>query len=85
MTVQLVSDQKIAETSSKGNQEKWQDGGIWYKLDQFGYEALAEVFTAQLLECSNIETDFPSPLCATAWNVFWSMDGSEPDAAVRAF
>ena len=41
MTVQLVSDQKIAETSSKGNQEKWQDGGIWYKLDQFGYEALA--------------------------------------------
>ena len=59
MTVQLVSDQKIAETSSKGNQEKWQDGGIWYKLDQFGYEALAEVFTAQLLECSNIETDFP--------------------------
>ena len=36
MTVQLVSDQKIAETSSKGNQEKWQDSGIWYKLDQFG-------------------------------------------------
>lgn len=59
MTVQLVSDQKIAETSSKGNQEKWQDGGIWYKLDQFGYEALAEVFTAHLLEYSNIETDFP--------------------------
>ena len=55
MTVQLVSDQKIAETSSKGNQEKWQDGNIWYKLDQFGYEALAEVFTSQLLEYSNIE------------------------------
>lgn len=50
MIVQLVSDQKIAETSSKGNQEKWQDGNIWYKLDQFGYEALAEVFTSQLLE-----------------------------------
>ena len=59
MTVQLVSDQKIAETSSKGNQEKWQDNGIWYKLDQFGYEALAEVFTAQLLEYSNIEAAFP--------------------------
>ncbi len=59
MTVQLVSNQKIAETSSKGNQEKWQDGGIWYKLDQFGYEALAEVFTSQLLEYSNIEADFP--------------------------
>ena len=59
MTVQLVSDQKIAETSSKGNQEKWLDGSIWYKLDQFGYEALAEVFTAQLLEYSNIEAAFP--------------------------
>ena len=59
MTVQLVSDQKIAETSSKGNQEKWQDGNIWYKLDQFGYEALAEVFTSQLLEYSNTEADFP--------------------------
>ena len=59
MTVQLVPDQKIAETSSKGNQEKWQDGNIWYKLDQFGYEALAEVFTSQLLEYSNTEADFP--------------------------
>ena len=29
MTVQLVSDQKIAETSSKGNQEKWQDGSVF--------------------------------------------------------
>ena len=59
MTLQLVSDQKIAETSSKGNQEKWLDSGIWYKLDQFGYEALAEVFTSQLLEYSNIEAAFP--------------------------
>ena len=40
MTVLLVSDEKIAETSSKGNQEKWYDGVTdgWYKLDQFGYE-----------------------------------------------
>ncbi len=59
MTVQMVSDQKIAETSSKGNQEKWQDNGIWYKLDQFGYEALAEVFTSRLLEYSNAEKAFP--------------------------
>ena len=42
MTVRLVSNEKIAETSSKGNQEKWLDNGKWYKLDQFGYEALAE-------------------------------------------
>ena len=40
MTVQLVTNEKIAETSSKGNQEKWFDGtsGLWYKLDRFGYE-----------------------------------------------
>ncbi len=59
MTVRLVSDQKIAETSSKGNQEKWLEDGRWYKLDQFGYEALAEVFTSLLLSYSNIETDTP--------------------------
>lgn len=59
MTVRLVSDEKIAETSSKGNQEKWKDGEQWYKLDQFGYEALAEVFTSRLLEMSNIETETP--------------------------
>ena len=59
MTVKLVSNEKIAETSSKGNQEKWFDNGRWYKLDQFGYEALAETFTAILLERSNIETDTP--------------------------
>ena len=59
MTVHLVSDQKIVETSSKGNQEKWLDSGTWYKLDQFGYEALAEAFTSQLLKYSNIEAAFP--------------------------
>lgn len=59
MTVKLVSNEKIAETSSKGNQEKWLDHGKWYKLDQFGYEALAEVFTSMLLECSNIEKETP--------------------------
>lgn len=59
MTVKLVSNEKIAETSSKGNQEKWRDADKWYKLDQFGYEALAEVFTARLLERSNILSDTP--------------------------
>ena len=59
MTVKLVSDQKIAETSSKGNQEKWMEQDRWYKLDQFGYEALAEVMTSQLLEYSTIEKDTP--------------------------
>lgn len=59
MSVQLVSDEKIAETSSKGNQEKWLDSGVWYKLDQFGYEALAETLVSQLLCRSNIEQDTP--------------------------
>ena len=59
MTVKLVSNQKIAETSSKGNQEKWLDHGKWYKLDQFGYEALAETFSSMLLEYSNIERETP--------------------------
>ena len=61
MTIQLVSDEKIAETSSKGNQEKWYDqaSDCWYKLDQFGYEALTETVVSTLLEQSNIETDTP--------------------------
>ena len=59
MTIQLVTDEKIAETSSKGNQEKWYDqvSDRWYKLDQFGYEALAETVISTLLEQSNIQTD----------------------------
>ena len=48
MTIKLVTNEKIAETSSKGNQEKWLESGQWYKLDQFGYEALAETFTSML-------------------------------------
>ena len=59
MTAQIIKDEKIAETSSKGNQEKWYDSGTdcWYKLDQFGYEALAETLISAMLEKSNIETD----------------------------
>ena len=59
MTIRFVSDEMVAETSSKGNQEKWRDGGRWYKLDQFGYEGLAETVVSQLLEHSNVETDTP--------------------------
>ncbi len=61
MTVHFVTNDKIAETSSKGNQEKWFDADTnrWYKLDQFGYEALSETVVSALLEGSNIEKDFP--------------------------
>ncbi len=59
MGVKLVTNEKIALTSSKGNQEKWCDDNIWYKLDQFGYEVLAEAVTSEILEKSNIESDTP--------------------------
>ena len=59
MTIKLVTNEKIAETSSKGNQEKWRDGGRWYKLDQFGYEGLAETMVSRLLEYSSMESDTP--------------------------
>lgn len=61
MKVQLVTNEKIAETSSKGNQEKWFDKeqNKWYKLDQFGYEALSEAVISLILEKSNIEKDTP--------------------------
>ncbi len=61
MTVKLVTNEKVAETSSKGNQEKWFDKETdkWYKLDQFGYEALTETVISKLLEKSNIEFEMP--------------------------
>lgn len=59
MTIKLAANDKIAGTSSKGNQEKWLEDEYWYKLDQFGYEALAEVMTSKLLEFSNIEKGTP--------------------------
>ena len=37
MTVKFATNGKIAETSSKGNQEKWRDSGRWYKIDQYDY------------------------------------------------
>lgn len=59
MSLHFVTNERIAETSSKGNQEKWVEGNRWYKLDQFGYEALAETLISQLLELSNCEKDYP--------------------------
>ena len=61
MEIKLVTDEKIAETSSKGNQEKWFDkkNDKWYKIDRMGYEALSETVTSRLLEYSNIKTETP--------------------------
>ncbi|MFI3202077.1 MAG: hypothetical protein R3Y54_11260 [Eubacteriales bacterium] len=41
--------------SSKGNQFKWMEGNIWYKIDGLGYESLAEIMVSRLLEKSNVE------------------------------
>ena len=38
MAIKLTTGNRIAETSSKGNQEKWQESGRWFKLDMFGYD-----------------------------------------------
>lgn len=59
MSVIHISEDKISEISSKGSQEKWLDDGRWYKLDQYGYEALAETLISGLLERSNIEKETP--------------------------
>ena len=37
MSIRLTTGSRIAETSSKGNQEKWLADGRWYKLDLFGF------------------------------------------------
>lgn len=55
MEIRLRTGNRIAETSSKGNQEKWQENGHWYKLDLFGYEGLAETAASALLEKTNVE------------------------------
>lgn len=59
MTVKFITNEKVAETSSKGNQEKWFDKNTnkWYKLDQFGYEALSETLISNLLKRSNVEEE----------------------------
>ena len=48
MSIKLTTGDRIAETSSKGNQEKWREKGRWYKLDLFGYEGLAETVISTL-------------------------------------
>ncbi|MEE1032629.1 MAG: hypothetical protein U0L12_10900 [Ruminococcus sp.] len=40
--------------SSKGNQLKWENHGIWYKADCTGYEGLAEYMISHLLQKSTL-------------------------------
>lgn len=41
--------------SSKGNQLKWENNGIWYKADYTGYEGMAEYMISHLLEKSSLK------------------------------
>ena len=43
--------------SSKGNQLKWENEGIWYKADYTGYEGLAEYVISHLLKYTNLNED----------------------------
>lgn len=40
--------------SSKGNQLKWENEGIWYKADYTGYEGLSEYMVSHLLQKSSL-------------------------------
>lgn len=43
--------------SSKGNQLKWENDGIWYKADYTGYEGLSEYVISHLLEKSSLRKE----------------------------
>lgn len=52
--VELFEQDMKADRSSKGNQLKWENGGVWYKADYTGYEGLAEYMVAGLLAYSTL-------------------------------
>lgn len=47
----------VDRQSSKGNQLKWENQGIWYKADYMGYEGLAEYVISHLLIESTLRDD----------------------------
>ncbi len=49
----MMNDKMV--TSSKGNQNKWYQSGMWYKADGLGYEALAEVLVSRLLKKTSVQ------------------------------
>lgn len=49
--------QDDGRNSSKGNQLKWKNNGIWYKADYLGYEGLAEYVVSNLLIKSTLRPD----------------------------
>lgn len=50
-------ERKNERQSSKGNQLKWENGGLWYKADYTGYEGLAEYVISHLLKKSSLKNE----------------------------
>ena len=48
------NERKNERQSSKGNQLKWENEGVWYKADYTGYEGLSEYVISHLLEKSTL-------------------------------
>ena len=82
MTMKLTTGKRIAETSSKGNQEKWREGGRWYKLDLFGYEGLAETVASRLLEHTNLVVTRETIL-QVVWGTDISVESRTVDMHIR--
>lgn len=51
------NERKNERQSSKGNQLKWENEGVWYKADYTGYEGLSEYVISHLLEKSTLGKD----------------------------
>ena len=47
-------ERRFERQSSKGNQLKWENEGVWYKADATGYEGLAESVVSHLLKFSSL-------------------------------
>lgn len=54
--IELFEQQRrmLDRHSSKGNQLKWENNGVWYKADYTGYEGLAEYVVSNLLKYSSL-------------------------------
>lgn len=50
-------EKKFDRQSSKGNQLKWEDSGVWYKADYCGYEGLSEYVISELLGYSTLSEE----------------------------
>lgn len=53
--MKIISKNKLNNTPSKGNQEKYHIDDYWYKTDYLGYEGASEYLVTEILKQSNIK------------------------------